>query len=261
MTKMFRVLCSALAVSTVLFSTASALNDPDITIDYFKLASNGRYIWQAHCYAQDSSSDWTADIAANGNVFNEYNDEIGDGSSISKDEARYVIIADQLPSNAGNNAWLHLSCFSSVDFGPNLGVMHGRASETISLWQNSRATPDWSAVRQANEEAILSAFDKDFSDYTKSSMVLYANEHNCYAQIQEILQTKGGDHNMNVYESPDGSEVYMTKQDIDGITSLYHFEVTDDGLTLIDMQDKQLEISADMQEYITTCLIDVEEEQ
>ncbi len=260
MKKRFRVLCATLAIGVSLLSSASALNDPDIEIDYFELGSNGRYIWSAHCYAQDSTSDWTGDIIANGNVYNEYDDEIGDGSSVSKNNASYVIIADQLPSNAKNNLLLTLSCHSQVDFGPNIGIMHGSTSETIRVRIDTRATTDWSETRLENENKILEAFDKDFSDYTKSTLVDYLDTHNYYTQVQNVLQTQGGDHNLNVYENPDGSEVYMTRQDVDGTTYLYQFEITDDGLEIVDTQVKQLEIGEDMKEYINTCLIDVEEE-
>ena len=82
MKKLFCSINVILAICIAMFSSANALDEPVIDIQYFELSpSTNRYIWMAYCYAQSSESDWTGDIVANGEVTNEYGDVIGDGST------------------------------------------------------------------------------------------------------------------------------------------------------------------------------------
>ena len=261
MKKLFCSINVILAICIAMFSSANALDEPVIDIQYFELSpSTNGYIWMAYCYAQSSESDWTGDIVANGEVTNEYGDVIGDGSTNAQENAHHVIIADQLPTIAHNNAWLTLSCHSSVDFGPHLGVEHASLSKTIRINNSRNAMSEWTNVLEENQKKILEAFNKDFSEYKKTTVIEYSNMYNCLSQIDEDIKLNAGDHNLNAYESADGTEVYMTKQTVDGTTYLYYF--TKDGNTLdpLDTEVKQLVMSADMEDYITSHLIDVEED-
>lgn len=235
-------------LSLMLISQSAMAFNPQATVSWSRL-NRDPYNWSytAKVYADRYDSTIKARIEANSYVMNFTNNKIVETDAL-KENSNSLVLGKAL-SSAYNTTWMDAYVVGNLSYGPD-GLIPYRVeaskvnNEAFNPMLKTLTVKDavaLSELRMAVEnrdQAMVHSFETPLEGYNEHNLFEYLmNEKNIdiignRIEMLDILNIQVGDSGLLLYESGNESEIYVYKQDCNGVNHEFKYRIEENGVKL-----------------------------